>query len=601
MRPPLSVSENRNPKIEKHSGASEARRQQRLAQNFSPKIQIRVSCEGRPAHSRAGLDNRRENLSMPTFTKRPKAIQPDTFAASTLRGRANARHSRESNPVLDSGRAAVKFEENARGVERASADGGRALFDHDLSRIPLHASAAGAIQTKLAVNSPGDSYEQEADRVADKLTGASETSPRGACACGATCPECSGRRDARERIQTKPARGHQAGETAAPPSVEKTISSRGEPLDPAALAFFEPRFGRDFGHVRVHTDASAAESAEDVNARAYTLGSHIVFKQREYAPRSREGLRLLAHELTHVVQQGAHAPALIQRESPPPGSTNYAFDTYRVTGSHLSDPDIIARFKALSFKELLSYRGRVSDPDVIAFIEQLLDEQLKQRTLDQLSADLAAEKDPVVKNFIAEWISSHAPTSYEFAVGANKPGATATAMTANGISVKVVPDEFVDDAAFKAIVDRLSGGKGSAHTKGITVFDPKWHPHWVVTSGKVTSVRPTTQTLTLKTVYPRGTFRTTQSGYGVGTRQVEDVDTGRSTLAHHEGEHALCFVRHVQGNAPPVFGGAVGDTDAQVKAKAQTFETAMAAYYANMATLCGNAIDCTGIKASFCP
>ena len=538
---------------------------------------------------------------MLTFAEGLKTIQPDTSAASTLLGRAHSRQSSESNPVLDSGRAALKPEESTGVVKRVSADTGPARFDHDLSRIPLHARAAGTIQTKLTINKQGDRYEQEADRVADKLTAAPESHTSPACACGGSCPKCSGGHDARERIQTKPARGHHAGEAAAPPSVEKAVSSRGEPLDPAARDFFEPRFGRDFGHVRVHTGASASESAEDVNARAYTLGSHIVFRQREYAPGSREGLRLLAHELTHVVQQGAQGPALIQRESPPQDSTNYAFDTHRVTGAHLSDPDIVARFKALSFKELLQYRGRVTDPDVVAFIEQLLDEQMKLRTLDQLSADLAAEKDPAVKNFIAEWISSHAPTSYEFAVGANKPGATPTAMTANGISVKVLPDEFVDDAAFKAIVDRLSGGKGSAHTKGITVFDPKWQPHWVVTSGKVTSVRPSTQRLTLKTVYPRGTTRTTQSGYGVGTRQAEDIDTGRSTLAHHEGEHAVCFVQFVNDTAPPTFGGKKGDTKFQVEAKAQTFQTDMENYYARMKTQCGNAVDCTGTKASFCP
>lgn len=533
-----------------------------------------------------------------TFAERPKAFQPDASHASTLYGRARSRQGRESNSILDPERAAPKPVENTKAAGRASDGKARARFEHDFSRVPLHARAA--IQTKLSVNKPGDAYEREADRVADKLTtGASES--RSPCACGGSCPKCSGGHDARERIQAKPANGHQHAEADAPPSVEKALSSRGEPLDPSVRAFFEPRLGRDFGHVRVHTDAAAAESAEDVNARAYTLGSHIVFGQREYAPGSREGLRLLAHELTHVVQQGAHAPSLVQREPPPRDSTNYAFDTFRVTGAHLSDPDIVARFKALSFKELLRYRARVTDPDVIALIEQLLDEQMKLRTLDQLSADLAAEKDPAVKSFIAGWISSHAPTSYEFAVGANRAGLTETAMTANGISVKVVPDVYVEEAEFKALVERLAGGKGSDHTKGITVFDPKWHPHWVVTDGKVTSVSPTTQRLTLKTVYPRGTSRTTQSGYGVGTRQAEDVDTGRSTLAHHEGEHALCFVQHVKGNAPPRFGGKVGDTKAQVEAKAQTFEAAMTAYYADMAARCGNAVDCTGTKANFCP
>ena len=539
---------------------------------------------------------------MLTFARRLKTERSDVRAKSAMFGRG-----RESNPILDLQRAAGNravrrmFEENASAAGRGSADTETARFGHDLSRVPAHTNAAGAMQAKLAVNRPGDSHEQEADSVADNVLGMTEPRSRRACACGGACPKCSNRNGVGERIQAKPAHANDAGAGAAPRSVEETLSSHGQPLDSAARDFFEPRFGRDFSGVRVHTDASAAESARAINARAYTLGSHIVFGQGEYEPGTHGGARLLAHELTHVVQQGGLSRALIQRQTPPEGSTNYAFDTYRVTGAHLSDPDIVARFKALTFERLLEYRRRVSDPDVIAFIEQLLDERMRERTLDQLSADLAAEKDPAVKNFIGEWISAHAPTSYEFAVGANKPGTTATALTPNGISLKILPDEFVERAEFDAIVARLSAGKGSAHTGSITVFDPKWQPHWVSTSGRVTKIRPTTQALTIKTVWPRGASRVGPSGYGVGTRADEDVKTGRSTLAHHEGEHAACFVRFVTNTAPPTFTGRVGDTDAQVGEKGRTFEAAMQKYYADMVALCGPSVDCAGTKAPFCP
>jgi Domain of unknown function (DUF4157) len=77
----------------------------------------------------------------------------------------------------------------------------------------------------------------------------------------------------------------------------------------------EPRFGRDFASVQIHTGQLAAQSAESVNAQAYTAGSHVVFGAGRYAPASREGQRLLAHELTHVVQQNSHQrPAGIQRK-----------------------------------------------------------------------------------------------------------------------------------------------------------------------------------------------------------------------------------------------------------------------------------------------
>jgi hypothetical protein len=79
--------------------------------------------------------------------------------------------------------------------------------------------------------------------------------------------------------------------------------SPGQPLDAATRDFFEPRFGHDFSAVRVHADASAARSARDLNAYAYTVGHDIVFAEGRFAPRTPEGRRLIAHELAHVVQQ----------------------------------------------------------------------------------------------------------------------------------------------------------------------------------------------------------------------------------------------------------------------------------------------------------
>ncbi|MBE9571485.1 MAG: DUF4157 domain-containing protein [Proteobacteria bacterium] len=81
------------------------------------------------------------------------------------------------------------------------------------------------------------------------------------------------------------------------------LKGGGQPLPESVRAYFEPRFGYDFSGVRVHTDAKAAESAQAVNAMAYTVGSDVVFRSQQYAPRTNGGRKLLAHELTHVVQQ----------------------------------------------------------------------------------------------------------------------------------------------------------------------------------------------------------------------------------------------------------------------------------------------------------
>jgi hypothetical protein len=85
--------------------------------------------------------------------------------------------------------------------------------------------------------------------------------------------------------------------------VQDVLRSAGRPLEAGIRAFLEPRFGQDFSRVRVHTDAQASESARSVNAHAYTVGQDLVFAQGRYSPGSSDGLRLLAHELTHVVQQ----------------------------------------------------------------------------------------------------------------------------------------------------------------------------------------------------------------------------------------------------------------------------------------------------------
>src|SRR5207249_1248972 len=101
-----------------------------------------------------------------------------------------------------------------------------------------------------------------------------------------------------------------------PGIIEQVLRSAGQPLDPSIRATFEPRLGRDFGHVRVHTinSAEAAASARSINALAYTAGSDIAFDSGQYSPESSSGRRLLAHDLAHVVQQDSSAHRDIGRE-----------------------------------------------------------------------------------------------------------------------------------------------------------------------------------------------------------------------------------------------------------------------------------------------
>lgn len=111
------------------------------------------------------------------------------------------------------------------------------------------------------------------------------------------------------------------GDFTAPLSVSAVLRSMGEPLGQTVRGLMEPCFGEDFSEVRVHTNMTAQRSAEDVNAQAYTVGENIVFGPGKYAPGTRDGQRLLAHELTHVLQQRTAFSPCLRRvvELRPPG------------------------------------------------------------------------------------------------------------------------------------------------------------------------------------------------------------------------------------------------------------------------------------------
>jgi Domain of unknown function (DUF4157) len=133
------------------------------------------------------------------------------------------------------------------------------------------------------------------------------------CACGGTPGadgECAACKSKRLSLQRRVAEQQEAESGTAPPIVHDVLRSSGRPLDAQTRGVMEERFGHDFGSVRVHTDERAAESARAVSAAAYTVGREVVFDRGRYAPGTSAGLSLVAHELAHVVQQGAQpAPA----------------------------------------------------------------------------------------------------------------------------------------------------------------------------------------------------------------------------------------------------------------------------------------------------
>jgi len=155
---------------------------------------------------------------------------------------------------------------------------------HDFSRVPVQSR----MPVVRAAGSSGEMAEREADLVADHVAGMSQLT------------------QAREALDLRFASSGASDPTA--------LLSGGRPLSTQERAFFEPRFGYDFGGVRVHADASASRSANELEARAYTAGRNIVFAKDQYQPQSDRGRHLLAHELTHVIQQARSGEARIQRK-----------------------------------------------------------------------------------------------------------------------------------------------------------------------------------------------------------------------------------------------------------------------------------------------
>ena len=173
---------------------------------------------------------------------------------------------------------------------------------------------AQQIQAKLQIGPVDDPAEREADRVADRIM--RMPARLGACACGGTCPRCeSESAHGAQPLQRLANREGGTGEAAS--DVTRHLGA-GAPLDAASRAYFEPRFGRDFADVRIHDGPEAAAAAADVQARAFTLGRDVVFAAGEHDPASEDGKRLLAHELTHVVQQSDGGPRLQRQPAPAP-------------------------------------------------------------------------------------------------------------------------------------------------------------------------------------------------------------------------------------------------------------------------------------------
>jgi hypothetical protein len=207
-----------------------------------------------------------------------------------------------------------------------------------------------AVQMKMTVNQPGDKFEQEADKTADKVMRMPapespakeeklqrETDERlqkkekeEDKIQKAAMPEEKLQKQVDEKLQKAPVteeklqRKDNPGAPAVGSSVQSAIQNRttgGQPLSSDVRSYMEPRFGADFSNVRIHSDPESASLSNQLSARAFTYQNHVFFSRDQYQPGTSEGKQLLAHELTHTIQQGhavQRSPKVTTTVTPPP-------------------------------------------------------------------------------------------------------------------------------------------------------------------------------------------------------------------------------------------------------------------------------------------
>ena len=286
----------------------------------------------------------------------------------------------------------------------------------------------------LNISQPTDAAEIEADRLADRVLQARDPTHQSGPFSPARVEAAT-----EETMQRKAVPSAAPGASAAAPHVRDALSSGGSPLDAQTRSFFEPRFGLDLSNVRVHTDPAAVRSAYLVDARAYTVGSDIIFGNGEYHLSSDSGQELLAHELAHVAQRDAspgvirrkvvedkiHGPILddfssetgIPRDEASHHSKEYEewlaekhaaadeFENFTLEAKHLKIPQVIRRFERMSLEELYQYRQDYmfeekgpKDPTVIKYLTDLM----TSRPLQGCSKQEVKQTDDLTKQIMKD-------------------------------------------------------------------------------------------------------------------------------------------------------------------------------------------------------
>lgn len=310
------------------------------------------------------------------------------------------------------------------------------------------------------------------------------------------------------------------------------------------------RFGTDFSGVRVHADREAARLSRAFGARAFTVGSHVYFGAGEYSPGHERGLHLLAHELTHVIQQEGSGARLQRRELDDPFRRRAPGD-----GPGLGSSTLPYR-EATELVECIRIMG--------------------EENREYCRAEVLGEAPPPPQ------ARTSTPAQDEATIlpdGSQR-------LTVGNVHVRVLPD-------VRGVVG-VEGGD----TRYELNLDPQEIevPFELDHRGRITRfTRPDPRvTVTIQTRYGPGVDPSDPSAYGRGTTE-EDIEAGRTSLRFHEGEHGRLYLDYLRTHPFPVFRGRRGMTQARFEAAVQEYLDAVEAFGDDLGAYSLERGDCVGV------
>jgi len=406
------------------------------------------------------------------------------------------------------------------------------------------------IQRKLTVGEEDDEFEREADKNANRVMRMPEQG-----FIQRKCQECEKEEKLRRLpaskalgsfVQSNTGAVSQAGEGVA--GAIQSSRGKGQSLDRSTRSFMSSRMGSEFADVNVHTDAEAVQLNRQLNSKAFTLGRDIYFNEGQYRPNSAGGKHLLAHELTHVMQQtGSIRRAPMPRDAfgrplgffPSAEQEAYDKETYEIKEWE----KVLVRLKngELDDRDLANWRlmNRINGlltTDVNALVTKIQDHQKKNPVLTTTK--------------ILEYLEVRKQVSTPMPDGAsvNRDPITQTidsySVTINNIRVTVLSDTFGNAGNETGPTTNFSQSyKWTSNSKGVLTSLVSTE------SGADTPINPSSLEITIITKYKDSADST--SAYGKGTTEY-DKEEKTTTLRTHEGQHGTDYIEYVRKNPLPV-------------------------------------------------